>query len=110
VLIVAGPVLALVVVEQLAVVAAAVERVPDEKVAFPAEGKLVALRLFDVVPHKAAVPAGYDVAGKVRSLDIVVLQLAEALALEVLALEVLAYAVGVRVHVVACLVHCVGCR
>ena len=104
-LIVAGPVLALIVVEELAVVVAAVEMVPDEKVAFPAEEKLVALRLFDVALHKAAVLAGYDVAGKVRNLDIVVLQLAEALAL-----EVLAHAVEGHVDVVVCLVHCVGCK
>lgn len=79
-------------VGEFAVVAVEVGKVLDEKAAFLAEGKLVALKLFAVPPHTAAELAG--VAGVVRNLDIVVL------AVERLA-EALAYAAADRVDVVA---------
>jgi hypothetical protein len=84
------------------VVAVAAEGIGDEKLVFLAGGRLVALRLFVVPPHKSAEPAVGDVAEVVRNLDIVVLvqrHLAEALA-----------CVGGRVDVVACWVHRAGCR
>ena len=99
----------MVAVGEFAAVAAVVERILDEKVAFLAEGKLVALKLYAVPPHRVVEPAvDVDVAEAVRNWDIAVLVAVRLV--EVLAFEVLAYVVADRVGVVAYWVHCEGYR
>jgi hypothetical protein len=94
VLVVAPLALAVVAVEEVAVVVAVVERTQDEIVVFLAEGRQVAWMLFSAPRRTAAeLVAGVDVVVEavVRSLDIVVLVLAVELPEEALALVDLAY-------------------
>lgn len=66
-------------VGEVAVVEVAVEKIQDVIVVSPVEGKQAASKLFVALPHTFAAPVvGEDAAEEeVRSLDIVVLELAE---------------------------------
>jgi hypothetical protein len=98
-----------VVAGEFAAVVAVVERILDEKPAFLAEGKLVALKLCAVPPHIVVEPAvDVGVAEVDRNWDIAVLVAGRLV--EGLAFEVLAYVVADRAGVVAYWVHCEGYR
>jgi hypothetical protein len=85
------------------------EKIPDEKLVFLAGGKLVALKLCAVPPHKAVEPAvDVDVAEVGHNLDIAAL-VVERLVVA-LAFEVLAYVAADRADAVAYSVHCEGYR
>jgi hypothetical protein len=102
-----------VVAEEVAVVEAAVEKIQDAIEVSPVEGKLVASRLVVVLPRKVAeLAVGEDavVAVVARSLDIVVLVLAEERLEEGLALGDLACAVEDHVRAVGEGDHYEDCR